>query len=67
MKIFFIALILSGVVFILLINVTMSTFVGIITFMNRIKCMLIFEYEQSYNLRPKFSNDIAHLLHDYTH
>ena len=43
----------------------MSTIVGIITFMNRIKSMLKFEHEQSENLRPRFSNDIAHLLHDF--
>ena len=44
----FLALSLSDVVFIILINVKMPTIVGILTFMSRIDFVLNDEYEKSF-------------------
>ena len=44
----FLALSISDVVFIMLINVEMPTFVGILTFMSRINFMLRVEQEKSF-------------------
>ena len=57
----FLALSLSDVVFIMLINVKMPTIVGILTFMSRINFVLSWvEYEKSFISSGPGSKDIVH-------
>ena len=51
----FLALSLSDVVFIMLINVKMPTIVGILTFMSRINFMLNWVWKKYYDLKAWFN------------